>query len=169
MFTTLLMGKDNCIGKFTLVDTPQCFQTLQPKAQAPQHADYHWWPFVLGEKKKILSRVTKIIPPTSPPSVSSPVKHGVWFWPWSTVTSGCQQQQRSSSWGTRIAFFTRIKDLARAPPMLIRVRGFFRNGRHMITFYGWGVLIIQRGFVSGYGVFIGNHLIFSTCHSKWTE
>lgn len=170
MFTTLLMGKDNCIGKFTLLDTPQCFQTLQPKAQAPQHADYHCWPFVLGEKKKILSRVTKIIPPTSPPSVSS-----LFYEAWSVVLTleHCDVRlsatTASSSWGTCIAFFTRIKDLARAPPMLIRVRGFFRNGRHMITFYGWGVLIIQWGFVSGYGVFIGNHLIFSTCHSKWTE
>lgn len=150
------MGKDNCIGKFTLLDTPQWSKHCNPK----------YW-----EKKMILSWVTKIIQPTSPLSASSLLdKHGVWFWPWGTVTlSGSQQQQWPSLWGMSIVFFPRIKDLARAPPMLIRVRGFFRNRRHMITFYGWGVLIIQWGFVSGYRVFIGNHLIFSTCHSKWTE
>lgn len=64
----------------------------------------------------------------------------------------------------------RIKDLI-WPSSIGADQGkrLLKKWKTLITFYGWDILIIQWGLLSGYRIFIENYLIFSACHSRWTK
>lgn len=153
--------------------TPHRYQVLERKVGAYKCVTSYSEHICIWGKMIIPFRVSKMVQnPSHPPLILlSHIMHQLSSGPrnmWQLTADGQQSRLPHSGWVLCLFHKNSRSNLSIAPLMPIGKRSFFKPGRYMITFYGWDILIILLGFISACRIFIGNHLIFSACHLKWT-